>query len=117
VPVGDVVAALWYGQIRKIVVDRNGSIVHYGRRKRLFTGAIREAVLLAGTHCAWPGCDVVASRCNADHTNDWQRAGPTNTDNGGPLCPAHNRIKNRGFTVWRDPKGHWHVYRPDGTGI
>ena len=22
-----------------------------------------------------------------------------------------------GFTVWRDPTGQWHIYRPDGTEI
>ena len=117
VPIADVVAALWYGQIRKIIVDRNGTILHYGRRKRLFTGAAREAVLLANTHCIWPGCDIATTHCDADHINDWQHTGPTDTNNGAPLCPTHNRTKSGGYTVWRDPDGHWHVYRPDRTEI
>jgi hypothetical protein len=23
----------------------------------------------------------------------------------------------RGYRTWRDPDGHWHHYRPDGTEI
>jgi hypothetical protein len=33
------------------------------------------------------------------------------------MCPRHNRFKNRGYRTIRDPHGHWHTYRPDGTEI
>jgi len=33
------------------------------------------------------------------------------------MCGHHNRWKATGYTTWRDPKGHWHHYRPDGTEI
>jgi hypothetical protein len=23
----------------------------------------------------------------------------------------------RGYRTWRDPDGHWHHYRPDGTEV
>ncbi|MCU1361343.1 MAG: hypothetical protein JWN99_2632, partial [Ilumatobacteraceae bacterium] len=53
----------------------------------------------------------------ADHTIDHQHGGHTSTHNGGPMCDFHNLTKNRGFTVWRDPTGYWHTYRPDSTEI
>jgi hypothetical protein len=64
-----------------------------------------------------PGCNRPASDCHADHVVDWQHGGPTNQTNGAPLCPRHNQLKNHGFSVWRDPAGVFHTYRPDGTEI
>jgi hypothetical protein len=33
------------------------------------------------------------------------------------LCARHNRWKQHGYRTWRDPTGHWHTHRPDGTEI
>ena len=44
-------------------------------------------------------------------------AGPTSARNAGPACGHHNRWRTRGYRTWRDPDGHWHHYRPDGTEI
>jgi len=41
----------------------------------------------------------------------------TNPANGGPACGFHNRWKQTGYRVHRDPHGNWHTYRPDGTEI
>ena len=98
-----------------VVIDSAGNVIDYGRRRRLFTGAARDAVMLHSPRCTWSGCDTTSSYCNADHTIDWQHGGPTTTTNGGPLCPRHDRTKNRGYKLRRDPNGTWHTYRPDGT--
>ncbi len=114
-------AAVWaaalVGQVRRVVVDRAGVVVDMGRRSRLFTGPARDAVLLSGRRCLWPGCGMPASRCEADHVLPFAKAGPTSTRNGGPMCSHHNRWKTRGYRTWRDPEGFWHTYRPDGTEI
>ena len=86
-----------------------------GRKQRLFTGSAREAALLQGTRCFWPGCG--RPRTHIDHTIDWQHHGPTDPANAGPGCPRHNRHKNHGYTVWRDEHGRWHTIRPDDTEI
>ena len=52
-----------------------------------------------------------------DHTHDHAKGGRTHPGNGGPFCGRHNRLKQKGFAVWRDPAGEWHVARPDGTEI
>ena len=113
----DLLIAAATGHVRRVVLDSTGVVVDMGRKQRLFTGAMREAVLLSGRRCMWPGCNVPAHACQADHVLPWSQAGPTSTANGAPVCGHHNRWKSRGYRTWRDPDGHWHHYRPDGTEL
>jgi hypothetical protein len=111
-------AAVLVGQLRRVVVDSAGVVTDLGRRSRLFRRGSREAVLLGGGRCLWPGCEQPAGRCQTDHTDEWSRhAGPTRPQNGGLTCPHHNRHKSRGYTVRRDDAGRWHTYRPDGSEL
>ncbi len=111
------VRAAMFGHVRRVVLDGAGTVIGLGRRRRLFTGAAREAVMLHFTRCIWPGCSTPASRCDADHTHPWQHGGLTAPANGAPMCPRHDRAKNRGYRVVRDAGGVWHTYRPDGSEI
>ena len=113
----DIVAAAMVGHVRRVVYDAAGNVVDLGRRRRLFTGTAREAVMLQAKRCLWPGCEIPAGRCEADHLNPWAAAGPTAPTNGAPACRRHNRAKNHGFTTRRDSSGNWHVYRPDRTEL
>jgi hypothetical protein len=100
-----------------VVVDSAGVIVDVGRRQRLFTGVLREAVLLAAPRCVWPGCSRPVAQCQADHMLPHVDDGPTSAANGDPLCGCHNRFKTGGYTTRRDRHGHWHHHRPDGSEI
>jgi hypothetical protein len=116
----DAVAASLVGWVRRVVLDGDGVIIDLGRRARVFTGSARHAARLQAAldsdgRCIWAGC--TNRRCHIDHSIDWSARGPTDQHNAGPLCPPHNRWKNRGYRVWRDPNGVWHTYRPDGTEI
>ena len=113
----DVIAAALIGHDRRVVLHSTGVVIDMGRRSRLFTGGARDAVLLGDRWCIWPGCDLRSGRCQTDHTTPWTRDGPTRPDNGAPLCARHNRWKQHGYKTWRDPNGHWHTHRPDGTEI
>ena len=113
----DALIAAATGHVRRVVLDSAGVVVDMGRKQRLFTGAMRDAVLLSARRCTRGGCHVPAHACEADHVLPWSQAGPTNTRNGGPLCDHHNRWRTRGYRTWRDEHGHWHHYRPDGTEI
>ena len=108
--------SLWVSKIRRVVVDAAGAVIDLGRARR-FTGSARKAVQLSAKRCCWPGCGVPTSQCEIDHTIDYAKGGLTNPCNGGPYCGRHNRFQLNGFTVWRDPTGQWHTYRPDGTEI
>ena len=113
----DVLVAAAIGHVRRVVIDSAGVVVDVGRKQRLFTGALRDAVMLGSPWCFWPGCNRPSSQCQADHMLPHAHDGPTATHNGGPSCGHHNRWRTRGYTTWRDPDGHWHHHRPDGTEI
>ncbi len=103
-------------RIRRVLIDSASVVIDLGEARR-FTGLARHAVKLSFTECAWIGCHVPTSQCEADHLLEHGRGGRTNPGNGAPLCGRHNRWKQKGFTVYRDPTGQWHTYRPDGTKI
>jgi hypothetical protein len=112
----DLLLAALLGQIRRVVVDSVGRVIDLGRRSRLFTGATREAVLLTGDRCCWPGCGRPGPQI--DHLKPWACAtGETNSLNGAPLCGAHNRHKhNNTTTITRTTYG-WHHHRTNNTEI
>jgi hypothetical protein len=113
----DAVNAALIGHIRRVVIDTAGTVIDLGRRRRLFTGAARDAVMLLTTTCAWIGCTRPTAWCHADHSLEWNAHGPTVPRNGQPLCPSHHRLKDRGYHVHRDTHGDWHVTDPHGNDI
>ncbi|MCU1367323.1 MAG: hypothetical protein JWN39_2962, partial [Ilumatobacteraceae bacterium] len=114
----DLALAALIGKVQRIVTARDGHTIELGRKRRLFTGAVRAAVLLAGDRCCWPGCEQRTGRMHVDHIREWARHfGPTASWNGSPMCQGHNQAKHEGqFTVKRDEHG-WHLYRADGTEV
>ena len=113
----DVLAAALVGHVRRVIFDADGVVLDFGRRKRLFTGSLRKAILISERRCIWPGCDVPASQCEADHILPHTERGPTSSRNGGVLCDRHNRWKTRGFVTIRGPSGQWSTVRFDHSTI
>ncbi len=113
----DAVNAALIGHIRRVVCDGSGTVIELGRRQRLFRGSAREAVMLLLTTCVWIGCDRPIAWCDADHSVSWKAFGATVPRNGGGLCDCHNNFKERGFQVYRDDHGTWHVIDPQGNEI
>jgi hypothetical protein len=113
----DVVNAALWANIRRVVYDTAGVVIDLGRRSRLFTGAAREAVMLLTDKCVWIGCDQPVEWCQADHSLSWSAHGATVPRNGQPMCGCHNRLKERGYHVYRDNNGNWHTIHPDGHEI
>ena len=102
---------------RRVIMDAKGVVIDVSER-RFFTGIARTALQISHDECEWPGCHVPASRCQGDHTLSRQNGGPTTQANGSILCQRHNRHKERGYTVWRDPvAGDLHIKTPLGTQI
>lgn len=119
----DAVAAALIGHVRRVVVDSASNVIDVGRKRRLFTGTSRDAVLVqallrnhAGLRCLWPGCEGRGGRLQADHREPAARGGPTDVGNSDPYCGSHNRIKERGFRPVRGADGSWTIHRPDGGG-
>ncbi|HAY68248.1 MAG TPA: HNH endonuclease, partial [Acidimicrobiaceae bacterium] len=102
---------------RRVIMDAKGVVIDVSER-RFFTGIARTALQISHDECEWPGCHVPSSRCHGDHTLSKQNGGPTTQVNGSILCQRHNRHKERGYTVWRDPvTGDLHIKTPLGTQI
>ena len=101
IPPIDIVLEALRGQIRLVITDERGVVLHMGHRKRLFTGALRQAVMLAATRCTHPGCDVASGDSQADHLTPHSTGGITAITNGGPGCGTHNRWRyvNRATTL------------------
>jgi hypothetical protein len=114
----DTVAAALADKIRIVLRNTDGTTAAMSSKQRLFTGAIRDAVLLTATHCTHPGCIVAASHCQIDHMNPHSNGGTTDTINATIDCGHHNRWKHaHGIRTTRLPDGTIATYRPNGTRI
>ena len=113
----DAVNAALVNHIRRVVYDSSGTVIELGRRSRLFRGSSRDAVMLLLTMCVWIGCDQPVAWCDADHSLGWKAHGATVPRNGQPLCNGHQHLKEAGFQVYRDDRGHWHVIDPEGDEV
>ena len=86
-----------------------------GRTHRLFTPALRAALLQRDQGCVFPGCTAAPAACEAHHTIPWWQDGPTCLANGVLLCPFHHRL------VEPDPlqseESQWRVHLDDATGL
>jgi hypothetical protein len=79
------------GHVRRLVFASPGVILDYGRKQRLFTGALREAVCARDRICDHEGCEIPARRCEIDHIHDWNHGGHTSHHNGKARCTFHHR--------------------------
>ncbi len=66
-----------------------------GRAKRLFTGALRAAIIHRDQGCTFPDCDRPPDWCDAHHVNPWWSGGETSLANAALLCARHHTIVHR----------------------
>jgi hypothetical protein len=92
ITVNTLILALLTGAVRGILHDPHGEILRYGPARRLFTKPQADALRAKYRRCCHPyGCDRTGPRLQTDHIVEHQHGGPTDTDNGQPLCGTHNR--------------------------
>lgn len=122
VPIGVAIQAACTGAIQRVVFDK-GRIVGTTVTDRVFTVHQRRAIIARDGECLIPGCHVPASWCEIHHVVEHARGGPTDTDNGVPLCWWHHRSLGRsGWEIrmggdapqvrgpaWWDPERRWRV--------
>ncbi len=114
VPPPVLLSAALAGRVRSVVTDRRGVVIQMGRRRRLFTGAVREAARLQGVRCVWPGCGVAFTE--VDHMVGWFDGGHTDAHNAAPLCDWHNRWRfEHRYSVRRDDHGRFRIEPPTGS--
>ncbi len=74
----------------RILLDGDSEPLDVGRRTRTIPSALRRALELRDGGCAWAGCDVPASWCDAHHIVHWADGGTTTLDNLILLCRKHH---------------------------
>lgn len=110
--------ALLTGHVRRVVVDSANVVTELGTRRRVFTGAAREAALLLSNFCTHAGCTVRGRHSQVDHMIEWSRGGETSQANAQARCGPHNRFKNRErWQSKRDERGRIYDITPDGTVV
>ncbi|WP_460599632.1 HNH endonuclease signature motif containing protein [Flexivirga lutea] len=90
-----------------VVLGGNGQPLDVGREVRLFTGAVRTAIIVRDKHCTFPGCDRPPGWCEAHHIIPWWAGGPTAVGNGTLLCTRHHGVVHA--------KGYLAVVTADGV--
>lgn len=114
----DAVLAAIYGKFRLVVTDDDGVPIQMTSSSRLFTGRMRDAVLMTAINCTHPGCGRASTDCQIDHTIPWSEGGCTCARNGNPGCRHHNIYRHlSGARVRRRRDGSWATLRPDGTEV
>ncbi|MFD1210622.1 DUF222 domain-containing protein [Arthrobacter sp. GCM10027362] len=82
-----------------VVLGGKGEVLDVGRAQRLFTPAMRRALVARDGGCIFPGCAVPAPWTEAHHVHEWEKGGRTGTDNGCLLCSFHHHLVHQGD--WR----------------
>ena len=89
--------------------------LNLGRKVRTFTRRQRRAIAKRYPVCAFPGCEVDASRCQFHHLVPWEDGGLTDLDNGVPLCRFHHHaVHDRGWSMFKVRDTSIVVISPDG---
>jgi hypothetical protein len=67
---------------------------------------------------SFAGCGAPTWWCDVYHRLAWALGGETSLENTALRCERHHTQVDAGsFTNDRDPTGHWHTYRRDGSEI
>jgi len=76
--------------------DAEGNPLDVGRKLRLFSGALRRALLARdGRRCRFPGC-THARYLHGHHVRHWIDGGETSLANALLLCSRHHRLVHEG---------------------
>jgi hypothetical protein len=87
-------------RILPVILGGAGQVLDVGQSRRLFTGALRRALVARDRGCAFPACDRPARWCDGHHIHAWADGGPTSLTNAVLLCRRHHKIMH---------EGHWKV--------
>ena len=98
---------------RRLVMDGEGVILDFGRRRRLLSAQGVKAVRARDQTCVWPGCDRPSRWCATHHKKDWQHGGGTSVNGSVPLCGRHHRLRHEGgWQLYRRRDGTWRAIPP-----
>jgi len=86
------------------LLDEEGVPLDVHTEHRLFPPGLRKALAIRDGGCAFPGCGLPPSWCDAHHMQHWRHGGSTCLDNGVLLCRRHHTLIHHGG--WEVFLGH-----------
>ncbi|MBB1484110.1 DUF222 domain-containing protein [Tessaracoccus sp. MC1865] len=98
-----------------MVLGSDSQPLDVGREHRLFTPAIRAALMLRDGGCAFPHCTATPASCDAHHIVPWWAGGGSSLANGVLLCPHHHRLVEP--DPQQSPESQWQVHLDQVTGM
>ncbi|HEY4268043.1 MAG TPA: DUF222 domain-containing protein [Galbitalea sp.] len=92
--------------LRVLTHPETGVTLSVGRDRYKVPAPLRAFLQRRDGTCRKPGCNRAATRCDIDHTQEWQHGGQTAHDNLAHLCPMHHDEKHHtGVTLKHLPNG------------
>lgn len=100
--------------ILPVVLGGPSGVLDVGRKHRLVTPQIRQALHARDHGCIFPGCNRPAADCDAHHIVPWQQGGATSLTNLCLLCKHHHNLLEPDKR--RAPDLQWQIrIGPDGV--
>ena len=72
--------------LTRIVFGPDSEILDVGRKTRVWSSALRKAIIARDRHCQGPGCRAKPRHCDIHHVEHWADGGATTIENGRLLC-------------------------------
>lgn len=105
--------------IRRLYTEpASGQLVAMDSKRRTFSGALRQLILVRDDTCRTPYCDAPVK--HVDHVTPYREGGPTSASNASGLCarcnyskenPAWSHASDRDRLAVTTPTGHRYVAR------
>lgn len=97
------------------VLDNRSAVLDIGRRTSTVGSALRHALTLRDSGCAFPECDRPPSWCDAHHVKHWADVGPTDLANLVLLGSAHHHLIHEDrWSIRPAPDGRHRFESPTG---
>ena len=99
--------------LRRLVLDGDGVVIDFGRRRRLLSPQARRALEARDRHCVWPGCDRPPRWCDSHHSHEWSGGGCSSVAESALLCGHHHRLRHEaGWQLLQIGDGRWRAVPP-----
>ena len=107
-------------EVTRVIFGPDSQVLDVGRAERLYTGALRRAVIARDRHCAYPACTRPPRFGEIHHIKHWAaHGGETSVTNGVLLCWHHHEVvHSRHLRIRRNhTRTRWDFTEADGTPI